>query len=102
MRHLWALKLLGLLTGALLGIAAGAALAQGGGYQPAEWTKVLAAAKKEGKVVFYIAQPVLDRIGPAFRKAYPEIELEAQRGVSAALLGKVEQERDSGADGDDL
>ena len=92
-----------LLAGALLGLAAGAVLAQGSsGYQPAEWTKVLAAAKKEGKVVFYIAQPVLDRIGPAFRKAYPEIELEAQRGVSAALLGKVEQERDSGADGADL
>ncbi len=92
-----------LLSGALLCIAAGAALAQGSAaYQPAEWTKVLAAARKEGKVVFYIAQPVLDRIAPAFKKAYPDIELEAQRGVSAALLGKVEQERDSGADGADL
>lgn len=80
------------------------ALAQGNvsGYQPVEWAKIVAAAKKEGKVVFYLAQPVLDRIGPAFRKAYPDIALEAQRGVSAVLLGKVEQERVSGADGADL
>jgi len=92
-----------LLAGALLGLAAGSVLAQGAvGYQPAEWAKIVAAAKKEGKVVFYIAQPVHERLVPAFRKASPDIALEAQRGVSGALLSKVEQERASGSDGADL
>lgn len=71
-------------------------------YQTAEWAKIMAAAKKEGKVVYYAAQPVLDRIVPAFKKAYPDIAIEALRGVSATLVAKVEQERASGADGADI
>lgn len=100
----WLTRALTLGIAAALTAFAASAGAQGTalGYQPAEWAKVVAAAKKEGKVVYYIAQPIQDRIVPAFRKAYPDIAIEAIRGVSAQLVTKVEQERASGSDGADI
>ena len=75
-----------------------------GGYQPAEWAKTLAAARKEGKVVFYTAQPTgsLARLVDGFKKAHPDIAMESTRGPSAQLFPRVQQELASGADGGDV
>lgn len=70
----------------------------------ANWTKVLAAAKSEGKVVFYSAQtpPIIDRIVNGFKKAHPDIAVETLRAVSADVTTKIEQERATGIDGADV
>lgn len=80
-------------------IAGGAAFAQS-----AEWNKVLTAAKKEGSVILYTAQvvPVIERIAVGFRKTYPDIKLEFNRGASGPLLSKIEQERGNNLDGADM
>ncbi len=72
-------------------------------YQAAEWAKVVAAAKKEGRVVFYSAQvvPLLQRIVAGFKKAHPDIEIEAVRGPSGELVTKMTAERANSLDGAD-
>jgi iron(III) transport system substrate-binding protein len=69
-----------------------------------EWSKVLAAARKEGKVVFYTSLPPagFDRVVAGWKKAYPDIPMEATRGVTAQLLPRFENERASGSDGGDV
>lgn len=73
-------------------------------YQPAEWAKIVAAAKKEGKVYFYSAQvvPLLQRIVAGFKKANPDIEIEATRGPSGELVTKLTAERANNLDGADV
>lgn len=70
----------------------------------AEWDKVVAAAKKEGKVTLYTATvvPVMQRIAADFAKVYPEITLEWFRYASGPLMAKVDQERQSGAQSADI
>ena len=72
------------------------------GYQVAEWARIVAAANKEGRVVIYYSTvtPVVERIKADFEKAYPGIVLEYSR-VNAGVVGKVEAERNTGADGAD-
>src|SRR5688572_28349199 len=73
--------------------------------QPLDWTKVVAAAHKEGRVVLYATPtpPVLARLKADFEKAYPGIVLEVNRMVGDALILKVETERGSNvADGADV
>ena len=84
-------------------IASGMALAQSiaAGYQPAEWAKIVAAAKKEGKVTLYSAPPQTARLAEGFKKAQPDIVIEATRGPSGQLQTKLDQERDTGLDGAD-
>jgi len=102
-----------LLLSASLGLAlsttltSGSALAQANSrnVSPAEWNKIVEAAKKEGKVVVYatMAPPVHDRIVAAFNAANPGIKMELVRIVGAAMTTKFEQERQNpGADGGDL
>jgi iron(III) transport system substrate-binding protein len=75
------------------------ALAQSG-----NWNDVVAAAKKEGRVVIYgaAAPETMQRVAAGFRKAYPDIAIEAQRGSSGPMLTKVDQERNTNADGADV
>ncbi len=80
------------------------ALAQAGARSAAEWDKVVAAARKEGKVVLYTATvvPVMQRIKADFENAYPGITLEWLRYASGPLIAKVEQERQAGVAGADV
>ena len=70
----------------------------------AEWDKVVAAARKEGKVTLYTATvvPVMQRISADFAKVYPDITLEWFRYASGPLMAKVDQERLSGAQSADV
>ena len=71
--------------------------------QSAEWDRIVAAAKKEGKVVIYhiMVPPVVARVKADFEKAYPGIVLEESRVVAAASIARLDQERSTGADGAD-
>ena len=74
------------------------------GYQPAEWAKIVAAAKAEGKVILY-AVPVpaaLAAFKAGFEKAYPGIVVEPTRLVGTQLPAKIDQDRQSGVDGADV
>jgi iron(III) transport system substrate-binding protein len=84
-------------------VLSGAALAQAGA-QGAEWTKVLAAARKEGRVSFYGSTPVQagQRLLAGFRKAYPDIAIDYVRLSSGEMVTRIDQERGSGADGGDV
>ena len=68
------------------------------------WPAIVAAAKKEGRVTFYnsVPLPPIQRAAAGFKKVYPEIELVYQRGPSGQLLSKVDQERNSNAEGADI
>lgn len=72
--------------------------------QAGDWNGIVAAARKEGKVLFYTGQPVpvANRIVTGFKKAYPDIAVEVVRGPSGEVLAKVDQERAAGIDGADL
>ena len=68
------------------------------------WANIVAAAKKEGRVVLYnsVPLPPIQRSAAGFQKRYPEIEVIYQRGPSGQLLSKIEQERNASADGADI
>ena len=87
-------------------LASSVALAQGfyKGYSAAEWQKIVAAANKEGRVTLYYVstQPVVDRLKAAFNKQYPGIQVDMLRLVGTELVGKLDQERATGADGGDV
>lgn len=72
--------------------------------QSAEWTRTLAAAKKEGRVTFYGSTPVQagQRLLDGFKKAYPEIAIDYTRLSSGQMVTRIDQERASGADGGDV
>lgn len=90
------------LLAASIGVAPRQALAQAA--SAADWDKVVAAARKEGKVTLYTATvaPVMQRIAADFSKAYPDITLEWFRYPSGPLMAKVDQERLSGAQSADV
>lgn len=68
------------------------------------WNNILAAAKAEGKVVWYTATPtpLAQRLVEGFRKAYPEIAVEVLRENSGPLISKVDQERAANVSGPDV
>src|SRR5258706_13473994 len=70
---------------------------------PDAWKVVLAAAQKEGRVVFYSSTvpAVLNRLKADFEKAYPGIVVEASRNIGLEGMTKLEMERSSGSDGGD-
>jgi iron(III) transport system substrate-binding protein len=73
-------------------------------YEPAAWEKIVAAARKEGRVHFYsVALPAAtERMVSGFKKAYPGIEVDVFRNASAAVMPRIDQERASSADGADI
>ncbi len=58
----------------------------------------LAAAEKEGKVVWYtsVDVKVAEGVAEAFRKAYPKIELDVERSGSERVFQRANQEHESG------
>jgi len=84
-------------TGALLatGAPAGAAINYS---KPADWDKLVQAAKQEGSLVLY--GPSGDNFYAAlvtrFQKVYPDIHIESTMGVGAQLLSKLNAERAAG------
>lgn len=82
----------------------GAAAAQSGAYQPDAWNKVVAEAKKEGRVLVYANSPpaLLDRLRADFNAANPGIVLEFGRYPGNGVVVKLDQEREAkAADGAD-
>ena len=74
------------------------------GYQPGEWAKIVAEAKKEGKVVVYSTAPPPpnDRLRVEFEKLNPGIKVEVTRIVGTELVSKLDVERSTNADGADF
>ncbi len=72
--------------------------------QSGDWNSIVAAARKEGKLLYYTGQPtpVANRIAAGFKKLYPDIAIEVVRGPSGEVLAKVDQERAAGIDGADV
>ncbi len=68
------------------------------------WSDIVAAANKEGKVVFYAAVvgPVMDRLKEDFNKLYPNITVEGSRIIGGAGNAKLDAERQQGLDGADI
>jgi len=58
----------------------------------------LAAAEKEGKVVWYtsVDVKVAEGVAEAFRKAYPKIDLDVERSGSERVFQRANQEHESG------
>ncbi|MGH3756705.1 ABC transporter substrate-binding protein [Actinophytocola sp.] len=77
---------------------AGGEVATGG------WDSVVAAAEKEGSVVFYggKGEEVLRRVADAFEKKYPNIQAEFVRLTSGELAERVDEERTAGNLGADV
>ena len=92
------------LATALLATTVTAAFAPSAVYAQQSWNNVLAAAKKEVKVVLYSATPpsLGNRLVAGFKKAYPDIDIEFTRGPSGEILTKVGQEQSGGVDGADV
>jgi len=86
-----------------IGIVATPSFAQSSG-ENSEWSRVVADAKKEGKVTFYydMITPVGLRIINGFNKRYPDIKVEPYRQPGGALTTRIDQERITGADGADV
>ena len=93
-----------LALGAALPIGSALAQASSRTVPPAEWNKIVEAARKEGKVILYatMAPPVHDRIVAAFNAANPGIKMELVRLVGSAMSVKFDQERlQTGVEGGD-
>jgi iron(III) transport system substrate-binding protein len=60
--------------------------------------ELIAAAKKEGTVVFYTSIELLtaEKIGEAFEKAYPGIHVQVERNGAERIFQRLEQERGAG------
>ncbi|HEY7066270.1 MAG TPA: extracellular solute-binding protein [Chloroflexota bacterium] len=81
--------------GTAAGSAEASAPATSGTGAPAEWDRVLAAARQEGKVT--VSGPAGDlmrrNLADGFKRAYPDIELEYTGGTAPELVAKLEAER---------
>lgn len=90
------------------GLALAAALLAGGQAAAQQiapnWPAIVAAGKKEGRVVLYnsVPLPPIQRAAAGFKKLHPEIEIVYQRGPSGQLITKIEQERNGNVDGADM
>jgi iron(III) transport system substrate-binding protein len=74
------------------------------GHDAADWPKIVEAAKKEGKVVYYagMAPAPLERLMAGFKKLYPDITVEHSIQSSGEQLSRVQQERASNIAGADI
>lgn len=75
-----------------------------GGHSPADWDRIVAAARKEGRVMMYTSGAIAtaQRALEAFRKKYPGIGADFQRGSVIQTMPRLEQERLYGLDGGDV
>jgi iron(III) transport system substrate-binding protein len=83
---------------ALTTAACGGDTAESTGPVAGDWSAVVTAAEKEGKVTLYSSQnPVnLEKLKTAFAAKYPKITLEFVRGTDAEMNPKVEVENRTG------
>src|ERR1700721_2944161 len=60
--------------------------------------ELVAAATKEGTVVFYTSIELLtaEKVGAAFEKAYPGIKVQVERNGAERIFQRLMQERDAG------
>jgi iron(III) transport system substrate-binding protein len=89
---------------ATLAIGGAAAIAQSGA-QSADEAAKLAAAKKEGKVVWYVSMFDIDtaeQVGKAFEKRYPGIAVDVVRATAGVIYQRVLQEAQAGVTADDV
>jgi iron(III) transport system substrate-binding protein len=73
--------------------------------QPSEEAAKLAAAKKEGKVVWYVSMFDIDtaeQVGQAFEKRYPGISVQVVRATAGVIYQRVLQEAQAGVTADDV
>lgn len=70
----------------------------------AAWEAIVAAAKKEGRLMVYsgAGPAVTDRLKPDFENAVPGITVEVHREASGPMIAKIDAERKFNADGADL
>lgn len=72
---------------------------------PATEAEKLAAAKKEGKVVWYVSMFDIDtaeQVGKAFEAKYPGIKVEVVRATAGVIYQRVLQESQAGVFADDV
>jgi iron(III) transport system substrate-binding protein len=70
----------------------------------AGWAATVAAANKEGAVVFYssITPEQSQALIDAFHKKYPQIQVQLVRNAESVLIPKIQQEQAAGAPGADV
>ncbi|WP_236792352.1 extracellular solute-binding protein [Amycolatopsis sp. GM8] len=70
----------------------------------ARWKETIAAAEREGVVVFYSSAPqtAIDRLQKAFKDKYPKIDMQPTRVTGLELATALENERHSGGSGADI
>ncbi len=90
--------------GLLLAACAAALISVSAGARAQSWTDIVAAAKKEGKLVLYSATvpALLNRLRIDFEAANPGIQMEVARMDSGPMLPRLDMERQTGADGADM
>src|SRR4029450_3656446 len=78
--------------------------AQSGGSSSADWEKVLAAAKKEGKVIVSIptSAELRKEFETGFQRAFPGIELELNVARGSSNINKIAEEQNAGVRSVDL
>ena len=71
---------------------------------PSNWSDIVAAAEREGTVVFYssLVPATLEPLIKAFETKYPKIRVQNVRNVEAVLIPKIQQEQEVNAPGADL
>jgi iron(III) transport system substrate-binding protein len=73
--------------------------------EPADEAAKLAAAKKEGKVVWYVSMLDIDtaeKVGKAFEAKYPGVSVEVVRATAGVIYQRVLQESQAGVFADDV
>src|SRR5829696_777928 len=63
----------------------------------AEWDKTVAAAKKEGRLNFYVGRYGSEKLLNEFRKEFPEIKLVTTNGAGNSLGTRIVAEARSGS-----
>ena len=63
----------------------------------ADWEKTVAAAKKEGRLNFYVGRYGSDKLLSEFRKEFPEIKIVSTNGAGNSLGTRIVAEARSGA-----
>src|SRR3954465_12750958 len=79
-------------------LAAALVVAGGGALAQESTPQMVAAAEKEGKVVWYTAVDVkvAEGMAKSFKQQYPKIEVDVERAGSERVLQRINQEYQSG------
>lgn len=88
----------------VLGLSGFSTLAVAQSGTAANWKDIVAAADREGTVVFYssLVPATLEPLINAFQAKYPKIQVQNVRNIEAVLIPKIQQEQSVNAAGADL